>query len=56
MREYPHVQGFYLPITGYFPLSPWAGFGVLCAYAALALWAAATFTRRQAPRRHAPQD
>ncbi|GII96092.1 hypothetical protein [Sinosporangium siamense] len=40
LREYAHVQGFYLPMTGYFPLSPWAGFGVLCAYAALAHWAA----------------
>ncbi|MEV4111930.1 hypothetical protein [Nonomuraea sp. NPDC049695] len=37
VREYAHVQGIYLPITGYFPLAPWAGFGVLCAYTALAL-------------------
>ncbi|GAA5061529.1 hypothetical protein GCM10023259_049620 [Thermocatellispora tengchongensis] len=50
VREYAHVQAFYLPITGYFPLSPWAGFGVLCAYAALALWAA-TLTRRGALHR-----
>ncbi|MEV4018453.1 hypothetical protein AB0J35_48970 [Nonomuraea angiospora] len=37
VREYAHVQGIHLPITGYFPLAPWASFGVLCAYAALVL-------------------
>jgi ABC-type transport system involved in multi-copper enzyme maturation permease subunit len=35
--RYPQVSGTYTPATGYFPLAPWAGFAVLCGYAALAL-------------------
>jgi ABC-type transport system involved in multi-copper enzyme maturation permease subunit len=34
---YPQVDATYTPGTGYFPLAPWAGFAVLCAYAAVAL-------------------
>ncbi|HEU5427892.1 MAG TPA: ABC transporter permease subunit [Actinocrinis sp.] len=34
---YPQVTASYTPDQGYFPLSPWAGFAVLCAYAALFL-------------------
>jgi ABC-type transport system involved in multi-copper enzyme maturation permease subunit len=34
---YPQVTAAYTPATGYFPLSPWAGFAVLCGYAALFL-------------------
>lgn len=30
--EYPQVGGSYTPADGYFPLSPGAGFAVLCAY------------------------
>ncbi|MFI6300051.1 hypothetical protein ACIBEJ_51250 [Nonomuraea sp. NPDC050790] len=36
-RRYDQVDGFYTAMTGYFPLAPWAGFAVLCAYAALGL-------------------
>ncbi|MEV0382194.1 hypothetical protein [Nonomuraea sp. NPDC050643] len=41
LPEYAHVTGLYAPAAGYFPLPPWAGFAVLCAYAALALGLAA---------------
>ncbi|GAA4969405.1 hypothetical protein HD597_008769 [Nonomuraea thailandensis] len=34
---YEQVISHYVPAMGYFPLPPWAGFAVLCAYAALAL-------------------
>jgi ABC-type transport system involved in multi-copper enzyme maturation permease subunit len=35
--RYAQVTGAYTPANGYFPLAPWAGFAVLCAFAALAL-------------------
>ncbi|MFG1946298.1 hypothetical protein [Nonomuraea sp. NPDC048826] len=44
--EYAHMEDVHLPIMGYFPLPPWAGFGVLCAWAALFLWAAIASARR----------
>ena len=34
---YPQVANVYTPSAGYYPLAPWAGFGVLCAWAAAAL-------------------
>ena len=34
---YPQVDGSYTLANGYFPLAPWAGFAVLCAWAAAAL-------------------
>ena len=37
----------YTPANGYFPLAPWAGFAVLCAYVALALGVAALLLRRR---------
>jgi hypothetical protein len=37
LTQYPQVNTVYTPGTGYFPLSPWAGFAVLCAWAAAAL-------------------
>jgi ABC-type transport system involved in multi-copper enzyme maturation permease subunit len=45
--RYPQVSATYTPGTGYFPLAPWAGFAVLCAYAALALGLAAILLRRK---------
>jgi ABC-type transport system involved in multi-copper enzyme maturation permease subunit len=45
--QYPQVDAVYTPPGGYFPLAPWAGFAVLCGYAALALWLAATLLRRR---------
>jgi ABC-type transport system involved in multi-copper enzyme maturation permease subunit len=35
--QYPQVVADYTPGNRYFPLAPWAGFAVLCAWAALAL-------------------
>jgi hypothetical protein len=44
---YPQVTGSYSPGAGYFPLAPWAGFAVLCGYAALILGLAAWLLRRR---------
>ncbi|WP_049557391.1 hypothetical protein [Nonomuraea sp. SBT364] len=41
LPEYDHIDAFYTPFLGYFPLAPWAGFGVLCAYGVLAVFLAA---------------
>jgi ABC-type transport system involved in multi-copper enzyme maturation permease subunit len=46
-RAYSQVIGDYTPATGYFPLAPWAGFAVLCGWAALALGLAAYVLRRR---------
>ena len=43
---YPQVTANYTPPI-YFPLSPWAGFGVLCGYTALALSLAAVLLCRR---------
>jgi ABC-type transport system involved in multi-copper enzyme maturation permease subunit len=47
VSAYPQVTGLYVPNSGYFPLSPWAGFAVLCAYAAGALGLATFLLRRR---------
>jgi ABC-type transport system involved in multi-copper enzyme maturation permease subunit len=44
---YPQVSNTYTPQHGYYPLAPWAGFAVLCAWAAAALWLAAVLLRRR---------
>jgi ABC-type transport system involved in multi-copper enzyme maturation permease subunit len=44
---YPQVDDRYTPANGYFPLPPWAGFAVLCAWAALALALATYLLRRR---------
>jgi hypothetical protein len=44
---YPQVSNPYTPRDGYFPLAPWAGFGVLCLWAALALCLATVLLRRR---------
>ncbi len=44
---YPQVTAAYTPMYGYFPLAPWAGLAVLCAWAALALALAAFLLRRR---------
>ena len=43
---YPQVEATYTPGTGYFPLAPWAGFAVLCAWAAAFVALAAVRLRR----------
>jgi hypothetical protein len=45
--QYPQVDDVYAPAYGYFPLAPWAGFGVLCAWAALALTVAYLMLNRR---------
>jgi hypothetical protein len=45
--QYPQVANIYTPANGYFPLAPWAGFAVLCAWAALALGLAVLLLRRR---------
>ncbi|MFC4011494.1 ABC transporter permease subunit [Nonomuraea purpurea] len=45
--EYAHVLGHYAPVAGYYPLPPWGGFAVTCAYAGLALALAAVRLREE---------
>ena len=47
LTQYPQVQTVYTPGTGYFPLAPWAGFAVLCAWTAAALVLALFLLRRR---------
>jgi ABC-type transport system involved in multi-copper enzyme maturation permease subunit len=44
---YPQVASSYIPGNGYYPLAPWAGFAVLCAWTALALGLAMYLLRRR---------
>jgi ABC-2 family transporter len=45
--RYPQVNNVYSPNDGFFPLAPWAGFAVLCAWAALGLAAAYLLLQRR---------
>jgi ABC-type transport system involved in multi-copper enzyme maturation permease subunit len=45
--QYPQVDNIYTPVFGYYPLPPWAGFAVLCTWAALALAVATVLLRRR---------
>ena len=45
--RYPQVSASYTPANGYFPLAPWAGFAVLCGYAAVAFGLAVILLRRR---------
>jgi ABC-type transport system involved in multi-copper enzyme maturation permease subunit len=45
--QYAQVTADYTPGNRYFPLAPWAGFAVLCAWAALALALAVVALRRR---------
>ena len=45
--RYPQVDNIYTPANGYFPLAPWTGLAVLCAWAALALGLAVVLFRRR---------
>jgi ABC-type transport system involved in multi-copper enzyme maturation permease subunit len=47
LPAYPQVSNAYIPQYGYYPLSPLAGFAVLCAWTALALALAAFLLRRR---------
>jgi len=45
--QYPQVSNAYTPFNGYYPLAPWAGFAVLCAWTVVALGLAAWLLRRR---------
>ena len=45
--RYPQVQAYYAPVSGFYPLAPWAGFAVLCAWALAALGGAVYLLRRR---------
>jgi ABC-type transport system involved in multi-copper enzyme maturation permease subunit len=47
LPRYTQVISTYTPSSGYFPLAPWAGFAVLCGYAALAFGTAVVLLRRR---------
>jgi ABC-type transport system involved in multi-copper enzyme maturation permease subunit len=47
LPQYPQVSSAYTPANGYYPLAPWAGFAVLCGYAALALILAVFLLRKK---------
>ena len=47
LPAYPQVTSLYAPVTGYFPLAPWAGLAVFCGYTALALGLAVVSLRRR---------
>ncbi|MFJ1550785.1 hypothetical protein [Streptomyces sp. NPDC088246] len=47
VTHYDQVITVYSPAHGYFPLAPWAGFAVLCAYAAVAFAGALVLIRRR---------
>jgi hypothetical protein len=47
VEHYDQVATVYSPMHGYFPLTPWAGFAVLCAYAGAAFAAAWVLIRRR---------
>jgi ABC-type transport system involved in multi-copper enzyme maturation permease subunit len=47
LHRYPQVDGVYIASAGYYPLSPWAGFGVLLAWTALALGLAVILLRKR---------
>ena len=47
LPAYPQVSNAYIPQYGYYPLPPWAGLAVLCAWTAAALGLAAFLLRRR---------
>jgi len=47
LHAYAQVAASYTPTAGYFPLAPWAGFAVLCGYAAAAVGVALLLLRRR---------
>ncbi|MFE1799857.1 ABC transporter permease subunit [Streptomyces sp. NPDC059517] len=47
VERYDQVVTVYAPSSGYFPLAPWTGLAVLCAYAAASFAAAVVLLRRR---------
>src|SRR5260370_25329594 len=50
LPQYPQVNAAYIALYRYYPLAPWPGFGVLCAYTPLPLSLPFLGLRRRAPR------
>jgi ABC-type transport system involved in multi-copper enzyme maturation permease subunit len=44
---YHQVDRAYTPLNGFYPLAPWVGFAVLCAWTAVALGVASYLLRRR---------
>jgi hypothetical protein len=49
LPAYHQVANSYIPVNGYYPLSPLAGFAVLCAYAVVTLAVAGVLLERRDP-------
>jgi len=47
LHRYPQVDGVYIASAGYYPLSPWEGFGVLLGWTAVALGLAVFLLRKR---------
>jgi ABC-type transport system involved in multi-copper enzyme maturation permease subunit len=47
LHRYPQVDAVYIASAGYYPLSPWEGFGVLLGWTALALGVALVLLRKR---------
>jgi len=47
LHRYSQVDAVYIASSGYFPLTPWVGFGVLCLWTAVALGLAWHLLRRR---------
>jgi ABC-type transport system involved in multi-copper enzyme maturation permease subunit len=45
--QYPQVDAYYAPVSGFYPLAPWAGFAVLCGWTLAALGGAVYLLRRR---------
>jgi len=45
--QYRQVDAYYAPVSGFYPLAPWAGFAVLCAWTLAALGGAVYLLRRR---------
>jgi len=45
--QYPQVAAYYAPVSGYYPLAPWAGFAVLCGWTLAACGVAVWLLRRR---------
>ena len=45
--QYSQVDAYYAPVSGFYPLAPWAGFAVLCAWTLAALGGAVYLLRRR---------